>query len=174
MNEPASTEELTQELYQVLKDLARGQMKNELPGATLQPTALVHEAFLRLGNSEGWRSKSYFLAAAANSMRQILVDRARARNAAKRGGNNRKLAVSNLDGILVEVSDEELIELEDALKDLQEIDSRKAKIVEMKFFGGLTIPEMARALDVSEATIKREWTFARALIRSHIKNRKFF
>ena len=173
MDKNRTTGELTKELYDLLKNLARAKMKKEFPGATLQPTALVHEAFMRLGESGGWKSKSYFLAAAANAMRRILVERARARNAVKRGGEYRKIMISDLDGIVVDVSDRELIELEEALHSLKEIDARKATIVEMKFFGGLTIPEMAEALGVSEATIKREWTFARALIREYAETGKF-
>ena len=174
MDAPQSTSELINELYEVLKNLARKQMNDELPGATLQPTALVHEAYIRLGESTGWKSKSYFLAAAANAMRRILVERARARRAIKRGGNLRKLAISDLDGIAVEVSDREIIELKEALCKLNEIDPRKASVIELKFFGGLTIPEIAMALQVSEGTIKKEWTFSRALIREFMKSGIFF
>lgn len=150
-------------VYDELHRLASGYLAHERPDHTLQPTALVHEAFLRLINQRevDWRNRAQFLGVAAGLMRRILVNHARDRATAKRGGERERVSLS-----LVEVPsggpDVDLIALEDALERLAALDERKAKVVELRFFGGLTTDEVAEVLAVSRATVEREWSFARA------------
>ena len=157
-------------LYQELHRLASSYLSREAPGHTLQPTALVHEAYLRLVDQRrvDWRNRAQFLGVAANMMRRILVNHARDRTARKRGGDPERVSLS-----LVESPsgrpDVELIALEDALQRLAALDERKSKVVELKFFGGLTIGEIAEVLQVSDATVEREWAFARAWLYDAIE-----
>lgn len=148
-------------VYNELRRLAASYLRSESPGHTLQPTALVHEAFLRLvGNSPQCENRAQFYGLAAHLMRQILVDHARTRKAAKRGGRQVRLS---LDADLM-ASDEQsadLVALDEALERLAALDSRKASIVEMRFFGGLTADEAAEALNISEKTVRRDWEFAK-------------
>lgn len=150
-------------VYDELHRLAAGYLARERPDHTLQPTALVHEAFLRLINQReiDWKNRAQFLGVAAGLMRRILVNHARDRAAAKRGGERERVSLS-----LVEVPsggpDVDLIALEDALERLATLDERKAKVVELRFFGGLSTEEVAEVLGVSRATVEREWSFARA------------
>ena len=150
-------------VYDELHRLASGYLARERPDHTLQPTALVHEAFLRLINQRevDWRNRAQFLGVAAGLMRRILVNHARDRAAEKRGGERERVSLS-----LVEVPsggpDVDLIALEDALERLAKLDERKAKVVELRFFGGLSSEEVAEVLGVSRATVEREWSFARA------------
>jgi RNA polymerase sigma factor (TIGR02999 family) len=150
-------------LYEELHRLASLYLSREATGHTLQPTALVHEAYLRLIDQRrvDWRNRAQFLGLAASLMRRILVNHARDRAAKKRGGGARAVSLS-----LVEAPsgrpDVELIALEDALQRLAALDERKSKVVELKFFGGLTIEEIAEVLQISAATVEREWAFARA------------
>jgi RNA polymerase sigma-70 factor, ECF subfamily len=150
-------------VYEELHRLASGYLSREAPGHTLQPTALVHEAYLRLVDQRrvDWRNRAQFLGVAASMMRRILVNHARDRAARKRGGNPERVSLS-----LVESPsgrpDVELIALEDALQRLAALDERKGRVVELKFFGGLTTEEIAEVLQVSGATVEREWAFARA------------
>jgi RNA polymerase sigma factor (TIGR02999 family) len=150
-------------VYDELHRLASSYLSRERPDHTLQPTALVHEAFLRLINQRevDWRNRAQFLGVAAGLMRRILVNHARDRAAAKRGGERERVSLS-----LVEVPsggpDVDLIALEDALERLAALDERKAKVVELRFFGGLSVEEVAEVLGVSRATVEREWSFARA------------
>jgi RNA polymerase sigma factor (TIGR02999 family) len=157
-------------LYDELHRLAEAYLRREDPGHTLQPTALVHEAYLRLVDQRrvDWRNRAQFLGLAANMMRRILVNHARDRGARKRGGNPERVSLS-----LVESpsgrSDVELIALEDALQKLAAVDERKSRVVELKFFGGLTIDEIAEVLGISAATVEREWAFARAWLYDAIE-----
>ena len=157
-------------LYQELHRLASSYLSREAPGHTLQPTALVHEAYLRLVDQRrvDWRNRAQFLGVAASMMRRILVNHARDRAARKRGGNPERVSLS-----LVESPsgrpDVELIALEDALHRLAALDERKSKVVELKFFGGLTIEEIAEVLQISGATVEREWAFARAWLYDAIE-----
>ncbi len=150
-------------VYDELHRLAAGYLARERPDHTLQPTALVHEAFLRLINQRevDWRNRAQFFGVAAGLMRRILVNHARDRAAAKRGGERERVSLS-----LVEVPsggpDVDLIALEDAMERLAALDERKAKVVELRFFGGLSVEEVAEVLGVSRATVEREWSFARA------------
>lgn len=159
-------------VYEELHRLASHYLSREATGHTLQPTALVHEAYLRLVDQRrvDWRNRAQFLGLAASMMRRILVNHARDRSARKRGGNADRVSLS-----LVESPsgrpDVELIALEDALQRLAELDERKSRVVELKFFGGLTIEEIAEVLQVSNATVEREWAFARAWLYDAIEGR---
>jgi RNA polymerase sigma-70 factor (ECF subfamily) len=152
---------LTQLVYRELRRLAASYMRSESPGHTLQPTALVHEAFLRLaGDAPNCENRSEFYGIAARLMRQILIDHARTRQAVKRGGRFERL---DLDGELVASPDREpdLVALDEALERLAALNPRKARVVELRFFGGLNAQESAEVLNVSEVTVKRDWQFAR-------------
>jgi RNA polymerase sigma-70 factor, ECF subfamily len=157
-------------VYEELHRMAAHYLSREATGHTLQPTALVHEAYLRLVDQRrvDWRNRAQFLGLAASMMRRILVNHARDRAARKRGGNPERVSLS-----LVESPsgrpDVELIALEDALQRLTALDERKSRVVELKFFGGLTIDEIAEVLGVSAATVEREWAFARAWLYDAIE-----
>jgi RNA polymerase sigma factor (TIGR02999 family) len=154
--------ELLPLVYGELRRVAHHQLQRERPGHTLQSTALVHEAFLRLmaGQPPELRGRSHFIAVASRLIRQILVDYARERSAAKRDGGCR-LAVEHLEGMPI-TQDAELLALDDALNDLYRIDERQGKIVDLKFFGGLSSPEVSEVLGLSRATVDRDWSTARA------------
>ena len=150
-------------VYEHLHALAQRQMFGEKPGHTLQPTALVHEAFLKLADQRNadWKNRAHFFAVASQVIRRILVDHARGKGRAKRGGAHCRVM---LDAELVSAyeKDVDLIALDDALDQLASSSEQQAKIVQMRFFGGLTVKEAAEAIGVSESTIEREWRFARA------------
>jgi RNA polymerase sigma factor (TIGR02999 family) len=150
-------------VYEELRRLAGAYMRHERREHTLQPTALVHEAYLRLVDQReaGPRNRAQFLGIAAIMMRRVLLNHARDRRAAKRGGGARRVSVTLVDDA-VEGFDVDVLTLHRALEELAALDSRKSQIVELKFFGGLTTKEIGAALGVSVATIEREWTFARA------------
>ncbi|HEV7743495.1 MAG TPA: sigma-70 family RNA polymerase sigma factor [Pyrinomonadaceae bacterium] len=155
-------EELLPLIYNELRQLAHGFLYHERPGHTLQTTALVHEAYLRLINqTEAWQNRSHFFAIAAQAMRRILIDTARKRRAAKRGGPEEKVSLSEASELSLE-PDNALLALDEALTALAEIDQEQCRIVELRYFGGLTIEETAEVMDLSPATIKREWAMARA------------
>jgi RNA polymerase sigma factor (TIGR02999 family) len=157
-------------VYDELHRLASNYLRDERADHTLQPTALVHEAYLRLINqrSVDWRNRAQFLGVAASMMRRILVNHARDRAAAKRDGNRERISLS-----LVEVPsggpDLDLVALDDALQRLTALDARKARVVELRFFGGLTMDEVAEAMGISLATVEREWSFARAWLYDAIE-----
>lgn len=150
-------------VYDQLKELARQKMAHERPDHTLQPTALVHEAYVRLaGNTQvPWVGRTQFFFAAAEAMRRILIDHARSRGQIKRGGDRKRLPVNVLD-----LSDEErlpeILALDEALSRLEQVSPGVAAVVRLRFYGGLTIQETADALGISPRTVKREWTYARA------------
>jgi RNA polymerase sigma-70 factor (ECF subfamily) len=156
-------EEMLPLVYEELRRLARGFLARERPGHTLQPTALVHEAYLRLVDQRqvNWKNRAQFVGVAAVMMRRILVNHARGRSADKRGGEAQKvtLSLAHEIGVAPEV---DLIAVHDALDRLAALDPRKGRIVELKFFGGLTTAEMAEVMQLSPATIEREWSFSRA------------
>jgi RNA polymerase sigma-70 factor (ECF subfamily) len=176
----ASPAELMPQVYDELRRLAANYLKRERPGQTLQATALVHEAFLRLSKEKNqpWKNRTHFLAIAALSMRQILVQRARARHADKRGGENQERitldeSVMAADGSQSRLGTErdggvDVLELDAALEKLAALDPQQAKIVELRYFGGLTVEEAAEALDISPATVKRHWTLARAFLKKEL------
>jgi len=157
-------EELVPVVYDQLRRIAHAYMRRERVDHTLQPTALVHEAYLRLVDQRemDWRNRAHFVSLAAVMMRRILVNHARDRAAAKRGGDARRVSVSLAADALPGGGGVDLIALHDALDRLSALDARKGQIVELKFFGGLTIDEIAAALDCSPATLERDWNFSRA------------
>jgi RNA polymerase sigma-70 factor, ECF subfamily len=157
-------------VYEELHRLAAHYLGREATGHTLQPTALVHEAYLRLVDQRrvDWRNRAQFLGLAASMMRRILVNHARDRAARKRGGNPERVSLSLIESPSGR-PDVELIALEDALERLTALDERKSRVVELKFFGGLTIDEIAEVLEISPATVEREWAFARAWLYDAIE-----
>lgn len=163
-------EKLLEIVYDDLRRLAGAYMKNERGDHTLQATALVHEAFIRLIDWENvtWENRAQFFAVAAEVMRKILVDHARRRNAQKRTGGQR-IELNEAIGFSGSEKDFDLLALEDALQTLEKIDARQARIVELRFFGGLSIEETAHVLKTSETTVKREWTFAKAWFQRELK-----
>jgi RNA polymerase sigma factor (TIGR02999 family) len=171
-NDPAA---LMPQVYDELRRLAANYLRHERPGQTLQATALVHEAFLRLSKerNQPWKNRTHFLAIAALSMRQILVQRARARHAEKRGGEHaEKIALDEsmmADASAAAPGGVDVLELDAALEKLAALDAQQAKIVELRYFGGLTVEEAAEALDISPATVKRHWTIARAWLRKELQ-----
>lgn len=151
-------------VYEELRRLATQRLNQEAVGQTLQPTALVHEAYLRLVGSEDqqrWDSRGHFFAAAAESMRRILVDNARRKHSQKHGGQHQRVVI-DLQQFDEAPMQDDLLALDDALKKLAAQDERKSKLVELRFFSGLTIRQAAEILEVSVATAERDWTFARA------------
>ena len=162
-------ERLTPLVYQELHRLARGYMLNERPGHTLQTTALINEAFIRLIDWKNveWQNRAHFFGMASRVMRQILVDYARKKNYAKRGGG--AVQVSLADSLMPIIGkNEELIALDEALNDLEELDPRKCRVVELKFFGGMSIEETAEVLKTSPRTVKRDWSLARAWLHRRL------
>jgi RNA polymerase sigma factor (TIGR02999 family) len=157
-------------LYRELRRLAESVMRAERANHTLQPTALVHEAFLKLAGNEGrFESRAHFLGVAAAAMRRVLVDHARGRNAQKRGSGATLVTVNDLDDLPQRAPDDvDLVVLDDALSRLTALDSRQGQIVELRFFGGLSVEETAAVVGVSERTIKREWQTSRAWLRREI------
>ncbi|MEZ6317501.1 MAG: sigma-70 family RNA polymerase sigma factor [Phycisphaerales bacterium] len=159
----AAQTQLFGHVYQELRRIAEAYMRRERAGHTLDPTALVHEAFVRLVDQTAvrWEDRTYFYGVAATTMRRILVGHARARGRVKRGGDRRRVALdpAELAGDPTKI---DLVELDDALDRLAHIDDRKARVVELRYFGGLGTKETADLLGVSEPTVKRDWAFARA------------
>ena len=156
-------------VYGELHRMARRYMSRERSEHTLQPTALVHEAYVRLTNQQlpQWQNRAHFFAVAAQLMRQILVDHARAHRADKRGGGACKLTMEEAEQSPQKV-DVDVIALDDALKTLSELDVQQGKVVELKFFGGLSIEETAEVLGVSASTVKRDWITARAWLHREL------
>lgn len=151
-----------------LKKIAHAYMRNEKPGHTLQTTALVNEAVMRLlGKEINWTSRRQFYALVARRMRQVLVDYARAQCAARRGAGAEHVNVDDVLGLSVEVS-RDLIMLDEALTRLGQLDERKARVVEYRYFGGFTFEEVAQILDVAPATVDREWRLARSWLKTQL------
>jgi RNA polymerase sigma factor (TIGR02999 family) len=167
-SQPPPAQELAPLVYDELRRLAAAYMRREKPGQTLQPTALVHEAYLRLaGAGTPWHDKRHFIGIAARSMRQILVERARARGAQKRWAGLDRVSMS--DSLAVSADPEGMLPaLDDALSRLETIDPEQARIVELRFFAGLSIEEAADALGMSPATLKRRWSLARAWLHREL------
>lgn len=162
--ERSATDELFPLVYDELRRLADRHLAAERPGQTLQPTALVHEAYLRLvGPSDvGWESRAHFFGAASHAIRRILVDRARARRRARRGHGVRPLPLESAGTLVAPGPSLDLLALDEALGELSAIDALKGRVVELRFFGGLTVAETASTLGVSQSTVAREWRFSRA------------
>ncbi|HEY7728735.1 MAG TPA: sigma-70 family RNA polymerase sigma factor [Candidatus Eisenbacteria bacterium] len=160
-------------VYEEMRRLAAGYLRSERPGHTLQPTALAHEAYLRLLDQRdvSWQNRAHFMGLAAQAMRRILVDYARRRGAEKRGGGAAPVALESVEvaagadataGVPIE-------DLHSALERLAELDARQSRVVELRFFGGLSIEEAAEVLAVSPATVKRDWTLARAWLHRELR-----
>jgi len=164
----AALDELIPLVYDELRRMAGRYMRRESKGHTLQTSALVNEAYLRLVNQKSvqWQNRAHFFGVAAHLMRRILVDHARSRSRAKRGGGAQMVSLADQAVISKEVAD--VIALDDALKNLAEMDPRKSQIVEMKFFGGLTTEEVAEVLKVTSRTVEREWRKAKAWLNRAI------
>ena len=164
---PTTSEELLPLVYAELRMLAASRMQRETPGQTLQPTALVHEAYLRLGTDQTWNSRAHFFGAAALAMRRILIEKARTKGRVKHGGHLRRVDIGTLE-VAWETEPERLLMLDAALTRLEGKDSMAAKLVEMRFFAGLPNYEAARMLGLSETTAKRTWAYARAFLHREI------
>jgi RNA polymerase sigma factor (TIGR02999 family) len=160
----SAAEELLPLVYQELKRVARDRLAREANGQTLQPTALVHEAYLRLvGQGDpGWQNQGHFFAAAAEAMRRILIDNARRKNAARHGGDHKRVELDDQVLAAIEPPADDIIALDDALKRLAAEDPSIARLVELRFFAGLSEEEAAAVLHISRATASRHWTYARA------------
>lgn len=172
--DPEAAEQLLPLLYDELRRLAAQKMAREAPGHTLQPTALVHEAWLRLVTPEQqarFQNRAHFFGAAAEAMRRILVDRAREKKALKRGGDLERVYVDAIE-LPSPMPDDELLALDEALNRLAEVDTRAAEMVKLCFFVGLTQEEAARELGVSLATAERVWAFARAWLLRDVKKQR--
>ncbi len=162
-----AAEELLPLVYNELRKLAAGKMAGESPGQTLQPTALVHEAWLRLvgGSAKDWNGRGHFFGAAAEAMRRILIDRARGKEAQRRGGKRQeRLDVDELE-IAAPASSAELLEVNAALEMLEQSDPQAAKVVELRYFAGMTIEETAEALNLSKDAVRGLWDHARTWLR---------
>lgn len=172
--EPSAANELLPLVYEELRRLAACKMASEAPGHTLQPTALVHEAWLRLVAPEGhaqFQNRAHFFGAAAEAMRRILVDRAREKQALKRGGNLQRVGIDSVD-IALPMPEDELLVVDEALDRLSMVDTRAAEVVKLCFFAGLTQEEAARELGISTSTAERLWGFARAWLLRELKKQK--
>jgi RNA polymerase sigma factor (TIGR02999 family) len=167
----SARDELLGLVYDELRKLASGYLRRERPDHTLQPTALVHEAYLQLIDQSrvSWESRAHFFGVAANLMRRILVDHARAHNAQKRGSGDQMLALDEALNTPAANKDLTLLALDDALNELARLDELQSRLVELRYFGGLTIEETAEALDISPATVKREWTMAKHWLQKQIE-----
>jgi RNA polymerase sigma factor (TIGR02999 family) len=162
--DPEAAEGLLPLVYHELRTLAAQRLAREKPGQTLQATALVHEAYLRLVDAEGapsWDSRGHFFAAAAEAMRRILIDNARRKRTEKHGGNRRRLELDDAD-LAADVPSADLLALDRALGELEVAEPVKAQLVKLRYFAGLSIDEAARALGIAPATAKRHWVYARA------------
>ena len=165
----AAVDKLIPLVYDELRRLARYYMRRERAGATLQTTALVNEAYMRLVDRKNvqWQNRAHFFAIAAQLMRRILIDRARKRYNSKRGGDVRKVSLDQA-AIVSTGRSSDLVALDEALTDLEAIDQRKSKVVELRFFGGLNIEETAEVMSISPATVQREWSMAKAWLYREI------
>ncbi len=161
--DPAALEQLAEQVYPELRRMAHRYMRAEREGNTLQTTALVHEVFLRLVDvtKVEWRERAQFFAMASQMMRRILVDAARARASEKRGGMAEKVNIDDV-AVLSPVPDRSILALDEALTAFSQLAPRQAKVVEMRYFGGLTEEEIVAALEISPRTVRRDWDFARA------------
>jgi len=167
----ASADVLLSLVYEELRKIARQYLRKERLDHTLQPTALVHEAYMKLIDLSdvGWQDRAHFFAVASNVMRHILVDYARARLSEKRGGDLNRIALEDAISLSQE-PDVDVLLLDEALKRLAEFDEQQSRLVELRFFGGLTIEETAHVLGISPATVKREWTVAKAWLFRQMKS----
>jgi RNA polymerase sigma factor (TIGR02999 family) len=172
--DPSGANELLLLVYDELRSLARQKLAHELPGQTLQATALVHEAYLRLvggQNRTSWDSRGHFFAAAAEAMRRIMVDQARRKSSKKRGGEVHRSDVEpeHVEATIETTAPEELLALDEALQEFETIDPIRARVVKLHYFSGFTLQETADAMGVSLSTVKRHWLFARSWLFGKMK-----
>jgi RNA polymerase sigma factor (TIGR02999 family) len=167
--QPAALNQLVEVAYPELRRIAHRECGRERQSSTLQCTAVVHEAWLRLAHAQHttWKDRAHFFAFASRLMRSILIDYARARNSVKRGGGTPALTLIDTDAV-TPPQDVEILELDAALDELEKLDSLQARIVELRYFSGLSIPETAEAVGVSESTVKREWVIAKTWLRRRL------
>jgi RNA polymerase sigma factor (TIGR02999 family) len=167
--DPAAAERLLPLVYDELRQLAAQRLAHERPGQTLQATALVHEAYVRLvgRGAARWDSQGHFFAAAAEAMRRILIDRARAKRTAKHGGGRQRLDIDALD-LATRATPDELLAVDDALAKLADNDPAAARLVELRYFAGLTVDEAGKALGMSTATAYRHWKYARVWLQAEL------
>jgi len=171
--DPRAAEQLLPCVYAELRTLARALMAKTPPGNTLQPTALVHQAYLRVVGDQdpGWNSRGHFFAAAAQAMRRILVEQARRKAAVKHGGGQRRTDIDGAE-VAIESPGEDILAVDEALELLAQLDARKARVVELRYFVGLDIAETAQVLGVSAPTVERDWRFARAFLYDQLTGRE--
>jgi RNA polymerase sigma factor (TIGR02999 family) len=166
--DPHAAAQLLPLVYHELRQLAAAKLAQEKPGQTLQATALVHEAYLRLvggAQTQDWNGRRHFFAAAAEAMRRILIDRARHKQTRKAGGGRRRLDLDAIEPALAEENGDRLLALDEALRQLEAEDPRKAELVKLRFFAGLTAEQAAAALGVSPSTAEKDWAYARSWLR---------
>jgi RNA polymerase sigma factor (TIGR02999 family) len=156
-------------VYAELRQLAHSKMAREQPGQTLQPTALVHEAWLRLGEDARFENRSHFFGAAAEAMRRILIDRARQKLAARHGGGQDRVDVDQIEIAASAENEDELLAVHEALDQLANEDPEKAELVKLRFFAGLTLQEAGAVMGISERTAKRHWAYAKAWLYDSIR-----
>jgi len=169
-----ASEELLPLVYAQLRQHASARMARESAGQTLQPTALVHEAWLRLfgdGGDQKWQNRAHFFGAAAQAMRRILIENARRKSRLKRGGNQLRIDIEQLE-LAATTPDEKVLLIDDALQRLQEQDPEKSRVVVLKFFGGLTNQQVAESMDVTERTVERHWAYAKAWLFQSIRTQQ--
>ncbi len=171
--EGGASEELLPLVYEELRKLAAARLAHEKPGQTLQATAIVHEAWLRLvaDGERTWQNRAHFFAAAAEAMRRILIERARRKSAVKRGAGLSRVDVESVE-LAAATPDDKILLINETLEKLQAEDPEKARLVVLKFFGGLTNQEVAESLGVTERTVERQWAFARAWMLRAIQSQK--
>jgi len=167
--DPGAVDRLLPLVYDELRAVARRELRRERSDHTLQPTALVHEAYLKLARLDRleWRDRAHFFGAAAGTMRRVLVSHARRKRAEKRGGGAKAVPLENV-VLAARERPEDVLALDEALARLADLDSRQAQVVECRFFAGMSVPETAEALGVSPATVKRDWTAARAWLNREL------
>ena len=172
--DPQAAQKLLPLVYEELRGLAQQRMKNEPAGLTLQPTALVHEAYLRLIGGDGspaatWANRGHFFAAAAEAMRRILIERARQSRQRKRGGDRQRVALEDVEPTAADESRDDVLALDRALRKLEAGDRIRSDVVKLRYFAGLTIGQTADVLGISDATVVRHWTYARMWMYQEIK-----
>ena len=170
--DPSASERLLPLVYSELRRLAAAKMASEKPGQTLQPTALVHEAYVRLvdgDSNQKWDSRGHFFAAAAEAIRRILIEQARRKAGPKAGGHHRRVSLATVAGELEE-PDWDLLHLDEALKRFEVVDARAAKIVNLRFFAGFTIQEAAQTLKISIATANNDWAYAKGWLQVRLSD----
>ena len=170
--DPHAAAELLPLVYDELRKLAAARMANESPNQTLQPTALVHEAWLRLTGDENvkWDGRAHFFGAAAEAMRRILIEKARRKQALRRGANPQRLDIDDLE-IAAPAKDQELLDMNEALEKFAALDPQKAELVKLRYFVGLTLEESAQILGISAPTAKRWWSYARAWLFKEVQEK---